>query len=88
MYTVQFIGRGYTKPTAINPMGIHVTARGFIKVCGDRPNSSFNIPFDVIERCKQIFMEETGCFSYSGDSENTTCYPVVKLFPCPKRTKH
>ena len=78
-YTVHFRGCGYTAPNDQNPNGIRVQASGSIVVDGERPARSMDIPFDVIERCKRVFMEQAMCVRYSGDSGSLERFPTVRL---------
>lgn len=78
-YRVNFRGSGYGPPCENNPKGVRVSASGYVIVDGERPKSNFDIPFEVIERCKQVFMQQTGCVRYSGDARSTEYFPTVWL---------
>jgi hypothetical protein len=78
-YLVYFNGMGWTEPTDINPKGIKVRAKGSMTVEGPRPKSGFDIPYEVIKKCKDAFMSETGCVRFAEDEENIEYFPTVKL---------
>jgi hypothetical protein len=85
-YLVHFTGKGFTAPTEKNPKGIKVTGSGTITVEGIRPASAFDVPWKVIEQCKQVFMEQCQCVQYAGDKPTIpgkqlgeTRFPTIKL---------
>ena len=78
-YIVHFTGRGFTAPDERNPNGVRVVGRGQIIVDGLRPSRSFDIPFEVIERCKKVFMEQCYCIRYVGDEPGCEYFPTVRL---------
>jgi len=78
-YIVQFKGRGFGAPDKFNPNGVKVTGSGYVIVNGERPATSFHIPFEVIQHCKSVFMEQTCCARFAGDGPGREFFPTVRL---------
>jgi hypothetical protein len=78
-YRVNFRGSGHTAPDSNNPKGIRVTGTGYVIVEGEKPKRNFDIPFEVIERCKRVFMEQCRCVRYSKDGDGFEYFPSVWL---------
>jgi len=78
-YIVHFTGKGFTAPDPSNPNGVKVTATGYVRVPGPRPKRTFDIPWDVLERCKRVFMSGCQIVRYSGDKPGVEHFPVIRL---------
>ena len=86
-YIVHFKGKGYTAPSPENPKGIQVTAEGTLTVQGERPESNFRIPMEVVEQCKTVFMKQCQVVHYAGDEPGTTRFPTVWLAKAKRTPK-